>query len=435
MTADADLLVVGAGAKAAAVAAKVHAINRLGLGSVTLRIVEAVEPAASWSGISGMTSGDETLAITPHKDIGFPYESHRMFGERGAAIDAVLAELSWQGYMIATGGYARWLNADSPPITHREYGRYVAWVLSRATDGVRLTRGRAVRVALDDDRWIVTVTDGGDLREHRAAAVMLTGPGVHRPLAHDPAAAARIVHCDDSRDDFARIPVDRPSDVAIVGGGEGAISCMVFLRHFRPAARLTIHTPEPPLSRGESFLENRVFSDPDCIGWSALDEQYRRSFIHHTDRGVFGPEALSRVAHDDHCSFVAGRVTHVAAGPERLHVAHDSVTGPTTTDYDFVANCTGFDLLSQVRELLAPEARDEIEARIGPVWRSETTDVPFGRMLELEGLHPRLHVPGLAGLSQGPGFANLGCLGLLANRVVQAFVLDETAPSRERTVA
>jgi len=29
-------------------------------------------------------------------------------------------------------------------------------------------------------------------------------------------------------------------------------------------------------------------------------------------------------------------------------------------------------------------------------------------------MSPRLHIPGLGGLSQGPGFANLGSLGLLA---------------------
>ncbi len=34
-------------------------------------------------------------------------------------------------------------------------------------------------------------------------------------------------------------------------------------------------------------------------------------------------------------------------------------------------------------------------------------------------MSPRLHIPGLGGLSQGPGFANLGGLGLLANRVLQ----------------
>jgi hypothetical protein len=31
----------------------------------------------------------------------------------------------------------------------------------------------------------------------------------------------------------------------------------------------------------------------------------------------------------------------------------------------------------------------------------------------------RLHIPGLGALNQGPGFANLGSLGLLANRVLE----------------
>ncbi len=42
-----DLLIVGAGAKAAAIAAKVDALNRLGLARLTVTIVEKTEPAAS----------------------------------------------------------------------------------------------------------------------------------------------------------------------------------------------------------------------------------------------------------------------------------------------------------------------------------------------------------------------------------------------------
>jgi hypothetical protein len=40
-------------------------------------------------------------------------------------------------------------------------------------------------------------------------------------------------------------------------------------------------------------------------------------------------------------------------------------------------------------------------------------------------MQPRLQIPGLAGLSQGPGFANLGALGLLSNRVLQPFLLAD----------
>jgi len=436
-----DLLVVGAGAKATAVAAKIHAINRLGLGQISMLIVEAVQPAASWSGISGMTSGDEELAITPHKDIGFPYESHRTFGEDGARIDAVLSDFSWQRHLIDNGGYARWLNADSPPITHSDYGRYLEWALARATDGVEIRPGTVDQVRLetgdDGERWCLDVTGpDGNAEQHRGHALMLTGPGGSRALAHDPEVADRIVGCDEARSAFERLPRDVPSEVAIIGGGESAIATVVYLRRAHPEARITIHTPEPPLSRGESFVENRVYSDPDSIGWDRLDEEYRRRFIHHTDRGVFGPAALSKLAYDPQCAFVAGRVAAVRASGDRLRVEHEQPSDDSDREYDLVANCTGFDLWNAVRRLIAADTHAAIAARIGDGWNpTSEAELRFGRALDVAGLTPPLHIPGLSALSQGPGFANLGCLGLLANRVVERFVLQTAANGRERTVA
>ncbi len=55
MAAESDLLVVGAGAKAAGIATKVHAFNSLGLGPISVTIVEGTEVAASWKGRNGMT--------------------------------------------------------------------------------------------------------------------------------------------------------------------------------------------------------------------------------------------------------------------------------------------------------------------------------------------------------------------------------------------
>jgi mycobactin lysine-N-oxygenase len=43
-------------------------------------------------------------------------------------------------------------------------------------------------------------------------------------------------------------------------------------------------------------------------------------------------------------------------------------------------------------------------------------------------VRPRLHIPGLGGLRQGPGFANLGSLGLLANRVLQPLLAELDVP-------
>jgi mycobactin lysine-N-oxygenase len=477
-----DLLVVGAGAKATALAAKIHALNTIGAGPLALTIVEATEVAASWLGRNGMTSGEEPLAIPPIKDIGFPYQSSNAFGELGAELDRAMMQFTWQQYMIGKGEYARWVNAGSPAVQHRDYGRYLSWVLAQATAGVTIVRGRVTQVSLPEQggHWTVEVmepsahaaTNGSrpepserapaphsagpkssepvGRSQYECDALVLTGPGVHRALPHDPDAAARIFHCDSRRGELARIPPEQSSDIAIVGGGESALSAVAFLRDFRPAARMTVYTPMLPLSRGESFLENRVFSNPDEVAWSDLDLPTRRDFVKHCDRGVFDPGTLASIAYDERCRFVTGRVMHVGShtkhsgrggvggGSESrdggaVYVDYACAEGLTSARHDYLINCTGFDLLEQLRGLFSPALRTEIERRAGPVWdRPPEAEVAIGRALELEGMRPRLYIPGLAALSQGPGFANLGCLGLLANRVLAPLVLDESEPSAGR---
>jgi mycobactin lysine-N-oxygenase len=442
-TAKADLVIVGAGAKAAAIATKVHAINSLGLGPLTVTIVEAVEPAASWTGRNGMTSGEEPLAIPPIKDVGFPYESFQTFGEVGEEIDQVTMSFSWQRYLMCKREYARWVNADSPAVQHRDYGHYLAWVMSRATDGVTHVRGRVTQVATDasdasdagcDAHWVVDVSESSGSRRYSGDALALTGPGVHRLLPHDAAATPLIFHCDSRRSEFVRIPEDRPIEIGIVGGGESALSAVAFLRIFRPAAQLTVYTTGLPLSRGESFLENRVFSNPDEVQWSSLDLVSRRDFVKHCDRGVFDAGSLALRAYDDNCRFVLGRVSHVAAGPEDgVTLQYTSAGRALSARHDYVVNCTGFDLLEQLRGLFPAVVRADIERRVGCLWDAPANvEVPIGRHLELAGMRPRLHIPGLAGLSQGPGFANLGCLGLLANRVLAPLFVEEDAPAESR---
>ena len=427
-SAEYDLIVVGAGAKAAGIATKVHILNSLGLAQLSMLVIEGTEMAASWKGRNGMTSGEEPLAVTPIKDVGFPYQSHVEFGEAGEAIDAALAQFTWQQHMISTRRYARWVDAGSPQVRHRDYGEYLTWVLSRASEGIEHLRGRVTEVALDSEgeRWVVEAEEEGGTSRHTGGALVLTGPGIHRAFPHEPAVADRVFHCDSRRDEFARIPADRQCDVAIVGGGESALSATMFLRGMRPGCRYTIYTPMLPMSRGESFLENRVFSNPDTVEWESLDQQTRRDFVKHSDRGVFDPPSLAAIAYDERCRFVTGRVTDVgaAAAGEGVRLEFSSPQGPGSREHDFVANCTGFDLLAQLRTLFPAAVREEIERRSGPIWdRPAGSEVPIGRNLELVGLRPRLHIPGLAGLSQGPGFANLGALGLLSNRVLQSLMI------------
>jgi outer membrane protein assembly factor BamB len=437
-----DLLIVGAGAKAAAIAAKVDALNRLGLAKLSVTIVEKTEPAASWLGLNGMTSGEEPLAVPPIKDVGFPYRSSRQFPEVGDDLDAALLPLSWQRHSIERGEYAPWVNAGAPPILHRDYGTYLGWVLERATAGVTILPGRVVAVSLDaaSERWVIDVEGGeeGAPRQLAGRALLLTGPGVHRAFPHEPAAEPRVLHCDSRRGEFARLPADREVDVAIVGGGESALSALVFLRAMRPHARITVYTPTLPLSRGESFLENRVFADPDDVGWEALDLQSRRDFVKHCDRGVLDAGVIARIAGEQGCRFELGRAVNVTSVDEGegVGLVLETPTGRRGVRHDYVVNCTGFDLLAQLRGLFAEPVRADLEEQVGPIWdRAPGAELRFDRSLALDGIEPRLHIPGLAGLSQGPGFANLGSLGLLANRVLLPLLPALTKAKRGAAVA
>lgn len=434
---DSDILIVGAGAKAAALAAKVHVINTLGIGEISMTVIEKTEPAASWLGRNGMTSGEEPLAIPPIKDVGFPYQSSRQFGELGDEIDAALLPFTWQRFAMERHEYAAWVNSGSPSVMHRDYGVYLGWVLERATEGVSLYDGRVTEVTLSEehDAWQVEVAERGrpeDPERHTGRNLVLTGPGVHRHFPHDPEVESRVFHCDSRREEFARVPEDETVEIAIVGGGESALSALVFLRELRPQARLTIYTPTLPLSRGESFLENRVFADPDNVDWEHLDVETRRDFVKHCDRGVFDQTVLARIADDDHLSFITGRAVHVSLsddGEGAVLEFESPSEGMQSQRYDFVINCTGFDLLRQLRGLFPDAVRDIVEEQCGPLWDGPPkAEVPIGRGLELEGVRPRLHIPGLGGLRQGPGFANLGSLGLLANRVLQPLLQELNLP-------
>ena len=432
MADESDLLVVGAGAKAAGLAAKVHAFNSLGLGPISMTVVEGTEVAASWKGRNGMTSGEEPLAVTPIKDVGFPYQSFREFGEAGEAIDDQAMRFSWQRYMVARRRYARWIDAGSPSVRHRDYGEYLTWVLSRATEGVGHVAGRVTRVSLEEgERWAVEVDEGEGIRtRHLARSLVLTGPGIHREFPHEPGIAGRVFHCDSRREEFAQLPEDEGCDVAIVGGGESALSCVMFLRGFRPRSRFTIYTPMLPMSRGESFLENRVFSNPDEVEWTALDQTTRRDFVKHSDRGVFDPPSLAAIAYDDRCRFVTGRITDVAAarGGAGVRLQHHSPEGLADPEHDYVVNCTGFDLLAQLRTLFPAETRAEIEGRVGssgtprrgPRCRSAATSSCW-RCSRV------CRSPAWPGSARARGSPTSARSGLLANRVLQP-LFEERLP-------
>jgi mycobactin lysine-N-oxygenase len=445
MSREVDLIVLGAGAKGAAIAMKAHVLNTLGLGPVTVTVVEAAGPAAAWRHGDGVSSSREILGLGPLKDVGFPYQGVRAFGAAGAAVDEAALSFSWQRYLVQEGRYAQWIDAGSPAVQRHVFGAYLAWVLARATEGVSVVRGRVTALSLEDgaERWVVDVDGSAGAARFRCKAFTLTGQGAQRTLSHDPQAAPRVLDCDSGRLHLARVASKEASDIAIVGAGESALSYIEFVHALAPHARLTIYTPQLPMSRVESFLENRVFSRPDEVGWTSLSEIARRDFVTRSDRGVFGADRVAAFGYDDRLTLIARRVTHVASAHDglKVSVAYDSPSRAINTEYDYVINaeydyvinCTGYDPLEQLRLLLTPSAQAEIERQAGPLWGKSCDEVSIGRSLALQNVHPPVHIPGLAALSQGPGFSTLGALGLLADRILTPFLVDnQDAQARSR---
>ena len=70
--------------------------------------------------------------------------------------------------------------------------------------------------------------------------------------------------------------------------------------------------------------------------------------------------------------------------------------------------------------LFSQEARDLLELGLGVPLAGDVLEESIGVDLAVSGVTPKLFLPGLAGLMQGPGFPNLSCLGLLSDRVLGA---------------
>jgi len=168
-------------------------------------------------------------------------------------------------------------------------------------------------------------------------------------------------------------------------------------------------------SRGESYDENRLYSDPGQ--WPRLAEAHRREFLQRTDRGVFSLQAEAALNQARGLRTLAGRAVEIEAreydvivtiayGDERERVAYDAVVVAIGFDGHWFEALLDEDAGARYRDAL--DGR-ELERVI---------DVD----LSVSGLAPPLHLPVMAGLAQGPGFPNLSCLGLLSDRILRRYV-------------
>jgi len=123
------LLVLGAGPKGVAIAAKRYMLAKLGYPVPHLRIIDQQGVAPHWSGQAGFTDGNQSLGTRPEKDVGFPYLS-ACWGDKALsrAVAKEMLHLSWQSYLINQMRYSDWIDRGRTRPTHAEWSKYIQWV-------------------------------------------------------------------------------------------------------------------------------------------------------------------------------------------------------------------------------------------------------------------------------------------------------------------
>jgi mycobactin lysine-N-oxygenase len=408
--------VVGAGPKGIAVAAKARALAAAGLRAPRVVLIDRGEVAGNWGGRQGYTNGMIPLGTPPEKDVGYPYAAS--WGQASGDVVAAMADFSWQRHLIRHGAYSDWIDRGRMRPIHRQWAAYLREVAQMA--GAEVVPGVVTGLEVaGGDRWELTLAAGEAVG---ADGVVITGAGPSITVPGQPRDHPRVL---DGRTYWLQaraLKHERAQNICVVGSGETAAWVVIDL-----ATRCHRHSTVDVLtargvlySRGESYDENRFFSDPG--DWPQLAEAQRREFLQRTDRGVFSLQAEAVLNQARGLRTLAGRAAAIEAREHDVIVTIESGAERERVAYDAVVVAIGFDgrwfeaLLSERAHARYLEAlgRDDLERSI---------DVD----LSLAGLAPPLHLPVLAGLAQGPGFPNLSCLGLLSDRILRRYVGTEGA--------
>jgi len=414
------LAVIGAGPKGIAIAAKARALAAVGLDAPDVLLVDRSAVAGNWSGQQGYTSGLLPLGTPAEKDVGFPYADS--WGAASSAVTAAMAEFSWQRHLIKRGVYSDWVDRGRMRPTHREWSAYLREVAERAEADI--VTGEVVGLEVDDDEWRVMVESGEAIS---VDGVVLTGSGPPITVAGQPQRHPRVL---DGRSYWLRehaMKKELAESVCVIGSGETAASIVIsLLKKSHRRSTVDVLTSRGVLySRGESYDENRFYSDP--ADWTRLAESHRREFLERTDRGVFSVQAEAILNQSRGFRTLAGRAAAIEAGERQIIVTIEYGDERERVAYDLVVVAIGFDARWS-EALLGDEARRRLENALAgaPLERRIGVD------LSITDLSPPLHLPVLAGLAQGPGFPNLSCLGLLSDRILRRYVPIEE-PSRRRS--
>ena len=419
MSSEAPLFVIGAGPKAAAIAAKSKMLRECNIDTPRVYVLENKEVAANWLGNHGFTNGLQRLGTPPEKDIGFPY---RPDSQDIAVTRKLFARFSWSSYQIfAKKKFGDWIDRGKLHPTHEEWGQYVSWVLKHSAD--EIVDGDLKKIDPADKHWTLELNDKkGTKRTFESSGIVFTGPGVRKVPN---GLKLKGIRLEDHRrilfgdnfwnrlDVLHRISREKEAPpIVVVGGGETAASIVnTLLDNFEnTAVSILVLTRSGTLfSRGEGYYENRMFTDQSA--WRGLPKEVRQEIIDRSDRGVISVAASKRIAYAhnvDHRFMGVEKLARGDGGDETLLI-NDSIR------CQLLIFALGFDPF-WFRDLFPPEIKSAFSTL------RSCLDIQEKIGYDLSINHPtikgKLYLPMVSALAQGPGFPNLSCLGDLSDRIL-----------------
>lgn len=418
------IAVIGGGPKAAAIAAKAHALCQTNIANVEVTIFEQYSIGANWSGKHGYTDGVQRLCTPAVRDIGYPYGN-----ELGGVVrDWMHDEYSWAAYLHSMSPrFSHWVDSGMKPPTHGEFTAYLQWVVRKSAARVML--GRVNSLIPHGPKWRVRVAPTGSARraqthEEEFDAVVVSGPGPARTLAGKGGGSSIF----DGVDFWTRTreftkAVDKKSteaQIVIIGGGGTAAAALSWIaRHGYDKHEIVMVAKQGALfTRGNSVFENRLFSDNGA--WKTLSKTTRDAFFKRLNRSVVWESVMRDIEVVQNLTFVDGeakRYTVDSKGYLTVFAQRDD-NQVTKLRPAAVINAAGFDdwwFLSLV-EGLAPSVASSDDFRAS-LRGNMKDDLSFSHP---SWNFPRLHVPAHSSV-HGPGLGSLMTLGSMSDRVLRTY--------------
>ncbi len=306
---------------------------------------------------------------------------------------------------------------------------------------VTLAEVRSIGLSEDHKSWQLScrsVTDNSPLTIAGQGLVM-TGSGTPMAIPGQPASHPRVMDGASfwlHTRDFVRLraTLTSPVHIGVIGTGETAAAIVIaLLNALNDLAIIEVVSPSGVLyQRDEGFEENRLFSDPDArlallrnghrheLTWLSMTERDRREFLRRTDRGVFSLLAMEEINRAENVRSIKGTAMQMHVADDRVFVDMEYDGKIERDEYDYVVVAIGFNAL-WFSDLFDEETLGYVSAATDSLSRT-TIERTIGEDLSIQNLEPRLHLPMLAGVAQGPGFPNLSCLGLLADRILSSYL-------------